>query len=283
MGRALLVLETQADRQKAVTWIGKAPEGTRVEFKASKRSLPQNDLMWALLTEFSQKFQHGGKKYDPTEWKCIFLHAFGREISFLPSLDGKTFLPIEMSSSDLSKQEMTDFIEFILREAAERGVVLQMPKDTNSEASSPSEPADAPPPDASAAADDFLPSSSAAPIADEGSKTGLLEPHTVGGGEDIAPSSANLSLSPELIVHFKDFARKGLKTAGEDLPENKRIDLIENMLANYRDVVPEPLWGKLATIKVSLQAVIAKKRTVDQARKYLAMDLLDCDISEIGG
>lgn len=150
MGRALLVLDTPADRGKAVHWIGKAPVGTRVEFKASKRSLPQNDLMWALLTEFAQQFEHGGKKYEPSQWKAIFLHAFGREISFLPSLDGKTFLPIEMSSSDLSKQEMTDFIEFILKEAADRGIVLHNPKEHES-GSSPSGPeADDQPPASSA-------------------------------------------------------------------------------------------------------------------------------------
>lgn len=145
MGRALLVLETAADRAKAVNWIGKAPAGTRVEFKASKRSLPQNDLMWALLTEVSEQFAHMGKKYDPAQWKAIFLHGFGREVSFLPSLDGKTFLPIELSSSDLSKDEMTDFIEFILKEGAERGVVFKEhtnPDDENPPVPSSSEDTD---------------------------------------------------------------------------------------------------------------------------------------------
>lgn len=137
MGRALLVLETPVDRQKAVSWIGKAPVGTRVEFKASKRTTPQNDMLWALLTEVSEQFIHAGKKYEPPQWKAIFLHAFGREISFLPSLDEKTFLPIEMSSSDLSKEEMTNFIEFILKEGAERGVVFKNPKEQNSVAAPP--------------------------------------------------------------------------------------------------------------------------------------------------
>lgn len=125
MGRALLVIETIEERQKAKHWIDKAPVGTRVEFKASKRTLPQNDLLWALLTEVAQQLEHGGKKYEPAQWKAIFLHAFGREVSFLPSLDLKTFLPIELSSSDLSKDEMTDFIEFILKEGADRGVVFR--------------------------------------------------------------------------------------------------------------------------------------------------------------
>jgi hypothetical protein len=131
MGRALLVLDTPEVRAKAVHWIGKAPEGTRVEFKASKRTLPQNDMLWALLTEVSQQLDHGGTKYETGQWKAIFLHAFGREVSFLPSLDRKTFLPLELSSSDLSKDEMTDFIEFIMKEASERGVIFKDHRQTD--------------------------------------------------------------------------------------------------------------------------------------------------------
>lgn len=137
MGRALLVLETADERQKAKLWIDKAPVGTRVEFKASKRTLPQNDLLWALLTEVSQQLEHGGRRYDPGQWKAIFLHAFGREVSFLPSLDLKTFLPIELSSSDLSKDEMTNFIEFILKEGADRGVVFREQQNPAAESPSP--------------------------------------------------------------------------------------------------------------------------------------------------
>lgn len=133
MGRALLVMDSDFNRRKAIDWIGKAPVGTRVEFKASKRTLPQNDLLWALLTEVSQQLDLGGRKYDPSQWKAIFLHAFGREVTFLPSLDQKTFLPIELSSSDLSKDEMTDFIEFILKESAERGVVFRDPRQNNTD------------------------------------------------------------------------------------------------------------------------------------------------------
>lgn len=143
MGRALLVMDSESNRRKAVEWIGKAPVGTRVEFKASKRTLPQNDLLWALLTEVSQQLDLGGKRYEPSQWKAIFLHAFGREVSFLPSLDQKTFLPIELSSSDLSKDEMTDFIEFILKESAERGVVFNDPRQQSSSDQSPAGSGDA--------------------------------------------------------------------------------------------------------------------------------------------
>lgn len=152
MGRALLVLETPQDREKAVTWIGKAPVGTRVEFKASKRSLPQNDRLWAMLTDVQAHMKRQGTDFTTDQWKVIFLHAWGREVEFLPDLDGKTFIPYGQSSSDLSKEEMTDFIEFIIAEAAKRDIPLHDPNNSPSAEGSPSQADDdgASPPETSA-------------------------------------------------------------------------------------------------------------------------------------
>lgn len=124
MSRALLVLDSPSARLKATAWVHKAPAGTRLEFKASKRSLPQNDLMWSLLTRVAQQKENAGRRYTPDQWKVLFMHACGREVQFIPSLDGATFLPWGRSSSDLSKQEMTDLIEFILSWSAQNGVVF---------------------------------------------------------------------------------------------------------------------------------------------------------------
>lgn len=122
MGRALLIINTEADRQKAVHWLGKAPWGARITFQAAKRSVDQNSLMWAALTDVAQQVEHLGQRYTPEAWKILFMHACGREVRFLPGLDGKTFVPWGQSSSDLSKQEMTDLIEFIFSWGAEHGV-----------------------------------------------------------------------------------------------------------------------------------------------------------------
>lgn len=122
MSRALLVLDSRFDREKATRWISQAPVGTRVEFKATKRTLDQNAKLWVLLTEVAQQADHNGRKYTADEWKILFMHAVGREVQFLPALDGKTFVPWGQSSSDLSKQEMSDLIEFIQAWGAEHDV-----------------------------------------------------------------------------------------------------------------------------------------------------------------
>src|SRR5688572_3877585 len=112
MPRALIVVRGAADRDRAAAWSRKAPSGTRIEFKGSKRSLPQNDKMWAMLTDIAQQKEHAGRRYTPDQWKVLFLHACGREVQFIPSLDGATFIPWGQSSSDLSKEEMSELIEF---------------------------------------------------------------------------------------------------------------------------------------------------------------------------
>jgi hypothetical protein len=124
MARYLVVLDYPHDRELAIKAIRQAPDGARVELKAARRSLPQNDRMWAMLTDIATQKEHGGRKYTPDQWKIIFMAAAGREVQFIPSLDGKTFLPWGQSSSDLSKQEMSDLIEFMLAWGAENSVVF---------------------------------------------------------------------------------------------------------------------------------------------------------------
>jgi hypothetical protein len=107
-----------------VSWIDQAPNGTRLEFKAPRRSLPQNDRMWAMLTDIAQQATHAGRKYAPDQWKVLFMHACGREVQFIPALDGAAYIPWGQSSSDLSKSEMTDLIEFMLAWGAQNGVTF---------------------------------------------------------------------------------------------------------------------------------------------------------------
>ena len=122
MSRALIILNTAADRQRAASWAMKAPWGCRIEFKESKRTTDQNAKMWAMLTDVATQATHHGKHYTPDQWKVLFMHACGSEVQFLPSLDGATFIPWGHRSSDLSKKEMIDLIEFIAAWGAENGV-----------------------------------------------------------------------------------------------------------------------------------------------------------------
>lgn len=125
---------------------------------------------------------------------------------------------------------------------------------------------DTTPPVSSSVADEAAPSVSSA------------EPETS------APKVSGSPLTGDLRTNLMDFSRKAFKTLEDkELSEETKAGAIEDMILNYREAIAEPDWGKLSTIKVCLQAVFAGKRTIEQSRQFIATDLLDCTIQEIGG
>lgn len=125
MSRYFLTLNDTAAKLRAVRIIEAAPFGTRLEIKAAKRSLPQNDRMWAMLTDIAQQLPWHGVKLRPDDWKLIFLDALKREVRVVPNLDGTGFVNLGRSSSDLSKQEMGDLMELIAAFSTKHNVKFQ--------------------------------------------------------------------------------------------------------------------------------------------------------------
>ena len=121
MGRALLVIHGQTDRQRVAALAGKVPHGTRVEFKAAKRTLPMNDKLWAMLTDISRQVEWHGRKLTPGDWKDVFT-ASVRNACVVPGIDPGTFVVLGLHTSDLSKDEFSDLLELMNAFAAERGV-----------------------------------------------------------------------------------------------------------------------------------------------------------------
>ena len=122
MSRALIILNSRQDREKAAGWVSRAPAGSRVEFKGPARSLDQNAHMWLWLTALSTQLTWHGMKYSPDDWKDYMLHAL-KAARWMPSEEGG-MIPIGMRSSDLSKSEMGDLLELIMAFAARHDVTL---------------------------------------------------------------------------------------------------------------------------------------------------------------
>jgi hypothetical protein len=124
MSRATLILASRIVRSRAHAWIDKAPPNTRIEFKGPKRTIPQNDRMWAMLTDVAMQLPWHGIKLTPDDWKLIFMDALKREVRIVPNIDGTGFVNLGRSSSDLSKAEMGDLMELISAFGAQHGVVF---------------------------------------------------------------------------------------------------------------------------------------------------------------
>ena len=125
MSRAMLVITSQQIRETAMLWCSKAPTGTRIEFKAAKRSLPQNARFWAMLTEVSTQVRWHRLKLSPDDWRLMFLDGLKRELRIVPNIDGTGFVNLGRSSSDLTKAEMSDLMELIAKFGAERGITFR--------------------------------------------------------------------------------------------------------------------------------------------------------------
>ena len=122
MSRYLVTIRSTADRERARKYLDAAPFGSRFEIKAAKRTLPQNDRMWAMLTDISEQLAWHGQRLRADDWKLVFLDALKRELRVVPNIDGNGFVNLGRSSSDLTKSEMSDLIELILKFGAEHGV-----------------------------------------------------------------------------------------------------------------------------------------------------------------
>lgn len=123
MARATIIIQTEYDRRKAARWAAGVPLGTRIDFKETKRSVPQNDRLWSCLTDIAQQVEWYGQKLTPDDWKDVFTASL-RRARVVPGLDAGTFVPLGMRTSDMGKQEFSDLLELINAFAAERGVVF---------------------------------------------------------------------------------------------------------------------------------------------------------------
>ena len=124
MSRATIIVRGNADRMRAVNWCQKAPDGTRIEFVASRRSLPQNAKLWAALGDIAEQLPWHGVKLKSSDWKLIFMDALKQELRIVPNIDGTGFVNLGRSSSALTKSEMGDLLTLIEAFAAKHGVKL---------------------------------------------------------------------------------------------------------------------------------------------------------------
>ena len=118
-----VILTGDKQRDFAHKLVAQAPLGYVVKVQQQKRTNEQNDLFWALLTELS-KAKPNGREHTPDAWKLLVMHACGHACQFEIGLNGQPF-PTGFRSSQLTKAEMSDLIDWIYCYAAESGIELK--------------------------------------------------------------------------------------------------------------------------------------------------------------
>lgn len=123
--KQVFFLSHNVARQNAIKAIQDAPENYRVEIRERTRSLDQNSLMWAALTDLSRQVQWvvNGKQetLSPDDWKNVITASLTEENRMALGINGG-FVMLGKSTSRMTIKEMTEVIEFAHAFGAERGV-----------------------------------------------------------------------------------------------------------------------------------------------------------------
>lgn len=123
MSRKTFILAHAEARRRALQAVQDAPDGWMVTVAEQARNLEQNARLWASLTDVSQQVEWYGKKLTPEDWKHIFTSSL-RKLEVVPNLDGTGFVALGLSTSRMSKREISDLLELIYAFGYERGVIF---------------------------------------------------------------------------------------------------------------------------------------------------------------
>lgn len=92
-----------------------------LEIKEMTRSLAQNSMLWACLTDISEQVNWHGRKLSKEDWKHVLSAALYQQ-DVVPNIDGTGFVVLGKSTSKMTVREMRDLIELAQSFGAQRGV-----------------------------------------------------------------------------------------------------------------------------------------------------------------
>jgi hypothetical protein len=110
-------------RRRAVAAVQAAPAGYVVTIKEPTRNGEQNAALHALLTDIASSHKWAGQVQTVEVWKRLMTGAWcratGQPVLMLPALDGAGVEIVFRRTSELTKRECSDLIEFINAWASE--------------------------------------------------------------------------------------------------------------------------------------------------------------------
>lgn len=122
MTKQLFILAHSEARRRACEAIQHAPDGYAVKIQPPTRSLEQNAALWAALSDVAEQVEWYGRKLTAEDWKHVFSASLKKQ-DVVPGLHGD-FVVLGVSTSKMTKAEMSDLIELIRAFGVERGVMF---------------------------------------------------------------------------------------------------------------------------------------------------------------
>jgi hypothetical protein len=82
-----------------------------------------------MIDEIAQQASHLGAKWDAEDWKRLLVNQFIKEMNgvggskIIPSLDGTGIIQLGFQTRKFTKEQASEFVEFLHAWGAEHGIV----------------------------------------------------------------------------------------------------------------------------------------------------------------
>ena len=91
------------------------------------RSLNQNRMYHALLDKIAAQATHLGSTWDSEAWKRLLTHKWAKDTGratgyIVPALDGGDIVHLGIQTRKFTKEDASEFTEFLLAWCAENGI-----------------------------------------------------------------------------------------------------------------------------------------------------------------
>ena len=100
-----------------------------VEIKQENRSPDQNRLIHSIIHQISSQARHHGSNWDTESWKRLLVDAYTKENGeysgqVIPSLTGDGIVQLGLQTRKFTKQQASEFTEWLMAWAAQNGVEI---------------------------------------------------------------------------------------------------------------------------------------------------------------
>jgi len=101
-----------------------------LEVKDASKSREQEEKYHAIIGDIAKQAQHMGHKWDAESWKRLMVDKYLRETGFInspiiPNLDGTGIIQLGFQTRKFSKEQASEFVEFLMAWCDENGIELK--------------------------------------------------------------------------------------------------------------------------------------------------------------
>jgi hypothetical protein len=100
-----------------------------IEIKAADKSREQEEKYHAMIGEIARQASHAGAKWSPDDWKRLLVDQFCKDGGIktgvvVPNLSGDGIVQLGFQTRKFSKEQASEFVEWLYAWGAERGIEI---------------------------------------------------------------------------------------------------------------------------------------------------------------